>query len=108
MADEKAKLDLLNTLGHIERYHRRRMIFTGHLVLSLGIQFAMWANWVASYAVNDMGFSGTYFADRFIISVVLALFLAGHFVTMRLMETKDRLVVKSIQSYNAADEFIGR
>ncbi|GAB1422510.1 hypothetical protein MASR2M15_27440 [Anaerolineales bacterium] len=106
MAPRKQKRDLLIALNHIERFHRRRMVFTIHLVFSLAIQFAVWANWFASYAARGVGFENNFFGDRIIISVVLMLFLAGHYLIMRSMESKDRLVVKAIQDYGMEAEMI--
>lgn len=106
MTTYKRKRDLLTALNHIERFHRRRTVFIAHLVLSFAVQCAVWANWYASYAARGVGFEGNFFADRFIISVALFLFLVGHFFIVRTLEAKDLLVVKAIQQYDAEDEVI--
>ncbi|MAU10552.1 MAG: hypothetical protein CL607_12065 [Anaerolineaceae bacterium] len=106
MAESKPKRDLLIALNHIERFHHRRMVLTMHVVLSLAIQFAIWANWYTSFAVRGDGFRGTFFSDRVTISVTLGLFLLGHYFVVRLLERKDRTVVKAIQQYDAEDDII--
>jgi hypothetical protein len=106
MQKSKRKRDLLTALNHIERFHRRRMLLIMHVVVSVGIQFALWANWYASYAVREIGFEGTFFADRIIISVVLGLFMIGHYLAMRLSESKDLLVVKAIEQHHVEDEIL--
>lgn len=40
-----------------------------------------------------------FFADRFLISVVLLLFLAGHFTVMTLLEAKDKLVIEALRQH---------
>ncbi|MBK8020962.1 MAG: hypothetical protein IPK19_05905 [Chloroflexi bacterium] len=106
MSHTKAKRDLLSALNHIERYHRRRTELILHAVLSLGIQFAVWGNWYASYAARGVGFENNFFADRLIVSVVLALFLVGHLLIARTLQARDWLVVRAIQEYDAEDEII--
>lgn len=101
---DKPKNDLLSALNHIERYHQRRSIFIGHLLLSLALQFIVWANWFASYALQNRGFEGTFFTDRLSISVVLVFLLIGHFAVMRLMEKRDRLVVRAIEQHHDGAE----
>ncbi|QPC82408.1 hypothetical protein G4Y79_22425 [Phototrophicus methaneseepsis] len=106
MSQNKPKRNLLNALHVIERYHRRRMVFTIHFILSLAIQFTVWANWFTSYAVQGTGFYSTFFSDRITVSVVLTLFLLGHLVVMRLLEAKDRDIMSAIQQYGADEEII--
>ena len=104
MTKRKTKRDLYATFEHIERYHRRRMIFALHAVVSLALQVAVWANWYGSYYVRDLGFTYTFFTDRITISIALLLFLLGHFVIMRLTESKDRTVVQALRRHE--DELI--
>lgn len=104
MSTSKPKRNLLTSLNHIERYHRRRMVFVTHATLSLALQFTIWVNWYASYVVRGLGFEGTFFSDRFTISIVLAIFLLGHFLTMRLMESKDQMVIQAIHNYDMDDD----
>lgn len=100
MPEKKKKHDLVTTIQHIERHHYRRSVFVIHATLSLAVQVAMWINWYASYAVRGLGVENPFFADRFIISVVLTLFLIGHFVLLRLMESKDRLIITALRQHN--------
>lgn len=102
----KQKRDLLTALGHIERFHRRRMILTGHVVVSLAIQLAIWVNWYSAYGARGVGFEGNFFESRFIISLTLLLFLLGHAVITRLAERKDRLVVQALQRYDMEEDVI--
>jgi len=95
----KRKRDLLATIQHIERYHQRRSIFTMHVIFSLAFQVTMWVNWFASYAVQGRGFEDDFFAPRFIISLVLTIFIIGHYVLMRLSESKDRLVIEALRQH---------
>lgn len=99
MTQEKQKRGLLNELNHIERFYRRRMVLNIHFIFSLAIQFAMWANWYSSYAARGVGFENNFFADRIIVSIAFLLFLLGHYSITRLMESKDQLVIKTIQKY---------
>ena len=100
MTREKQKRDLLSQLNRIERFYQRRMVLNIHILLSLAIQFVIWANWYSSYASRGVGFENNFFADRIIISIVLLLFLLGHYSITRLMESKDLLVIKAIQKYD--------
>ena len=100
----KKKRDLISTLETIERYHRRRSVFTIHIVFSLAFQFAMWANWFASYAIRGVGFESNFFSSRFIISIVFFMLLAGHYAFMRQMESKDRLIIEALREHAAAYE----
>ena len=95
--DKKKKRDFFATLEAVERYHRRRSIFVMHLVLSLAFQIAVWGNWFASYAQYGRGFEGNFFADRFLISIALLLFLAGHLAVMTMLESKDKLSIQAIR-----------
>jgi hypothetical protein len=100
MPDKKKKRDFISTFQAVERFHRRRMAFVIHAVLSLAFQVMVWANWYGSYAAQGHGFEGTFFTDRLSISIALALFLAGHFVLMYLSESKDRLVVRALEQHD--------
>lgn len=102
----KRKNDLLTTLNHIERYHRRRMVLTIHAVISLAAQLLIWANWYGSYASQGRGFEGTFFTDRLSFSLVLGLFIIAHAVIVHLSEAKDRAVVQAIQAYDMDAELI--
>lgn len=104
MTKRKTKRDLYATFEHIERYHRRRMIFALHAVISLALQVALWSNWYGSYYVRGMGFTSTFFTDRIGFSVAFLLFLIGHFAVMRLIESKDRLVIEVLRHHE--DELI--
>lgn len=95
----KRKNDLIATFEKIERYHRRRSEFVLHAVASLAFQVALWGNWFASYQRYGIGFEGNFFADRFIISVLLAFFLIGHFTLMTIAESKDRLVMQALRQF---------
>jgi hypothetical protein len=97
MMQKKKKRDLIATIQHIERFHRRRSEIVIHATLSLAFQFALWANWYASYAVVGRGFDNNFFANRAIVSAVLLIFLAGHFLLTYLTESKDRLVIQALQ-----------
>ena len=101
MLEGNTRQDLLLTIHQIERFHQRRAGFAIHATLSLAVQIAIWANWYASYVVRGQGFQGSFFSDRFIISVVLAIFLIGHLAVMRLMEAKDRMVIRALEKYQA-------
>lgn len=95
----KRKRSLLATLDTIERYHRQRMTIVTHLILSLIIQTAIWANWLSSYALSGRGFEGTFFTDRFTISLALLFILIGHTVVVRLAESKDRLIIEALRQH---------
>lgn len=96
----KNNADLYATFEHIERFHRRRMVFALHFFVSLGLQVTIWANWYGSYYVRGVGFE-PFFYDRLIISAALLLLLFGHFVIMRLIEKKDRLVITALRAHAA-------
>ncbi len=100
----KRKRDVFTTLQHIERYHQRRSIFTIHIIFSLAFQVTMWVNWYASYAAQGVLFEDDLFAPRIIISLVLGIFLAGHFVLIYLAEGKDRLVIEALRQHEEAIE----
>jgi hypothetical protein len=106
MTKHKQKNDLLMALNHIERYHRRRTVLIAHAVISLGLLFLAWANWYSSYAMRGDGFTGTYFTDRLTLTVVLGLFLVGHYAITRMAEAKDVLVIKAIQQFDAEEEIL--
>jgi hypothetical protein len=94
---KKKKRNLFSTFESIERFHRRRSVLTIHVVFSLALQIAVWANWYGSYAQFGNGFKDNFFTDR--ISISLALALAGHFVLMVLRESRDRLVVEALRQH---------
>lgn len=106
MPAQKPKRDLLSALHHIERYHQRRKMLYTHLLITVGLQFAIWANWFSSYALQDRGFEGTFFTDRLTIALALLLVFIGHFVIARLNEARDRLVVQAIQAHGADEDLI--
>lgn len=97
--EKKKKRDLIATFQRIERFHRRRSELVIHAALSLAFQAAMWLNWYASYAAVDRGFEGTFFTDRFSISLGLLLALMAHFILVYLAESKDRLVVLALRRH---------
>lgn len=105
MTRKKKKRDLIATLQHIERFHRRRSNLVLHSVFSLIFQVAMWVNWYTSYAVQGVGFEDDFFTPRFVISVALVIGLAGHAVLMRLMESKDRLVIEALNQHEDELDF---
>lgn len=106
MPAQKPKRDLLNALHHIERYHQRRKMLYTHLLITIGLQFAIWANWFGSYASQGRGFESNFFTDRLAIALALLLVFIGHFVIARLNEARDRLVVQAIQAHGADDDLI--
>lgn len=106
MPAQKPKRDLLSALHHIERYHQRRKMLYTHLLITIGLQFAIWTNWYSSYAAYGLGFEGNFFADRLILALALLLVFIGHFVIARLNEARDRLVVQAIQAHGAEDDLI--
>ena len=59
MPKRKRKRDLYATFEHIERFHRRRMIFVIHIVALLAVQVALWSNWYGSYYTRGYGFRET-------------------------------------------------
>lgn len=104
--DEKPKNpDLLTTLRHIERFHQRRTVFLVHAVLSSAFQIALWVNWFASYAQYGRGFDGNFFADRLVISVVLAVFLSAHQVWARWANRKDEMILMALQRQFGLSDF---
>ncbi|MCU0498287.1 MAG: hypothetical protein MUF87_13120 [Anaerolineae bacterium] len=104
--DEKSKNpDLLTTLQHIERFHQRRTVFLVHAVISTAFQLAVWVNWFASYAQHGRGFEGNFFADRAVISGVLALFLMAHLLWARWANRKDEWILMAIQRQFGVSDF---
>ncbi len=99
MTKKKRKRNLITTLDHIERYHRRRSTFILHATLSLVFQAAMWINWYTSYAVQGNGFDDYFFTPRIGISVALMIFLAAHFALLRVMDSKDRMVIEALRQH---------
>lgn len=106
MPAQKPKRDLLSALHHIERYHQRRKMLYTHLLITIGLQFTIWANWFGSYASQGRGFEGTFFTDRLTIALALLLVFIGHFVIARLNEARNRLVVQAIQAHGADEDLI--
>jgi hypothetical protein len=95
----KRKRDLYATFQHIERYHQRRAIFTMHIIFSLAFQVTMWVNWYASYARQEVLFRDDLFSPRIIISLVLGIFLIGHYSMMNLAGEKDRMVIEALRQH---------
>jgi hypothetical protein len=97
MAKEIPKRDLFTTFEHIERYHQRRSVFVFHTILSLAFQVAIWVNWYFSYVIRGYGLEVEFFMPRLIVSLVLLIFLVGHFVLIRIAESKDRTVMELLR-----------